>query len=287
MRVAVRGDSVSLSEHIVDVNEATFGDEVLQRSFDVPVVVDFWAPWCAPCRTLGPILERAAIEAGGAFRLARVNVDDNPQLSIRFGVQGIPAVKAFRQGEVVSEFVGAQPEPVVHRFLERVAPAEVDAGLVRALGLQAARHWAKAEAAFRDVLAREETNPAASLGLVECLLMQARGQQAKAALVDFPPSTEWATAEKLRPLAEWLARAASLEPADPDDPLETQYLQAGRLIGLGNLEAAMDGLLDVLRSDKDYRGGQARLALLGLFALLGDEDRLTRAYREELASILF
>jgi len=188
---------VSLSEHIVDVNEATFGDEVLQRSFDVPVVVDFWAPWCAPCRTLGPILERAAIEAGGAFRLARVNVDDNPQLSIRFGVQGIPAVKAFRQGEVVSEFVGAQPEPVVHRFLERVAPAEVDAGLVRALGLQAARHWAEAEAAFRDVLAREETNPAASLGLVECLLMQGRGQQAKAALVDFPPSTEWATAEKL------------------------------------------------------------------------------------------
>ena len=278
---------MGLSEHIVDVNEATFGDEVLQRSFDVPVVVDFWAPWCAPCRTLGPILERAAIEAGGAFRLARVNVDDNPQLSIRFGVQGIPAVKAFRQGEVVSEFVGAQPEPVVRRFLERVAPAAVDTGLVRALGLQAARHWAEAETAFREVVTREEANPAANLGLVECLLMQGRGREAKAALVDFPPSTEWAVAERLRPLAEWLAQAASLEPVDSDDPLGPQYLQAGRLISLGNLEAAMDGLLDVLRGDKDYRGGQARLALLGLFVLLGDEDRLTRAYRDELASILF
>lgn len=278
---------MSLSEHIVDVNEANFGDEVVQRSFDVPVVVDFWAPWCAPCRTLGPILERAAIEAGGAFRLARVNVDDSPQLSVRFGVQGIPAVKAFRQGEVVSEFVGAQPESVVHRFLERVAPAQVDAGLVRALGLRAARQWPEAEAAFRDVLSREEANPPASLGLLECLLMQGRGREAKSLLAEFPPSTEWATAEKLRPLAELLTEAASIEPSDPDDPLGTQVLQAGRLVARGNLEAAMDGLLDVLRSDKDYRGGQPRLALLGIFALLGDDDPLTRSYRDELASVLF
>jgi putative thioredoxin len=278
---------VSLSEHIIDVDEKTFGDEVIQRSFEIPVVVDFWAPWCAPCRTLSPVLERAAIEAGGAFRLARVNVDDNPQLSIRFGVRGIPAVKAFRQGEVVSEFVGAQPEPVVRRFLERVAPAQVDAGLVRALGLRAARRWPEAEGAFRELLSREESNPAASFGLLECLLMQGNGKEAAAVLADFPPGTEWAAAEKLRPLAELLRRAGSLEPANPDDPLEAQYLQAGRLIGRGNLEAAMDGLLDVLRSDKNYRSGQARLALLGLFALLGDEDPLTRSYREELASILF
>jgi putative thioredoxin len=278
---------LTLSEHIVDVDEKTFGDEVIQRSFEIPVVVDFWAPWCAPCRTLGPILERATIEAGGAFRLARVNVDDSPQLSIRFGVRGIPAVKAFRQGEVVSEFVGAQPEPVVRRFLERVAPAQVDAELVRALGLRAGRRWAEAEAAFRDVLSREEANPAASYGLLECLLMQGRGKEASGVLVDFPPSTEWAAAEKLRPLAELLTRAGSLEPADPADPLEAQYLQCGRLISRGNLEAAMDGLLDVLRADKGYRNGRARLALLGLFALLGDEDPLTRSYRDELASVLF
>ena len=278
---------MSLSEHIIDVDERTFGDEVVQRSFEVPVVVDFWAPWCAPCRTLSPILERAAIEAGGGFRLARVNVDENPQLSIRFGVRGIPAVKAFRQGEVFSEFVGAQPEPVVRKFLERVAPAQVDPDLVRALGLRAARRWVEAEAAFREVLSREEINPAASYGLLECLLMQGRGQEARAVLADFPPSTEWAAAEKLRPLAELSAQAASLEPTNPEEPLEAQYLQAGRLIGRGNLEAAMDGLLDVLRVERDYRGGQARLALLGLFMILGDEDSLTRSYRDELASILF
>ncbi|HMK09325.1 MAG TPA: thioredoxin domain-containing protein, partial [Anaerolineales bacterium] len=204
---------MTLSEHIVDVTEANFAQEVIQRSFDVPVVVDFWAPWCAPCRALSPLLERAAIEAGGTFRLAKVNVDENPQLSVRFGVQGIPAVKAFRQGEVVSEFVGAQPEPMVRRFLERVAPTQADPGLVRALGLRAARQWPEAERAFRDVLSREEANPAASLGLLECLLMEGRGPEAKALLVDFPPSTEWATAERLRPLANLLAEASSLEPA--------------------------------------------------------------------------
>ena len=278
---------MSLSEHIIDVDESTFGNEVLQRSFEVPVVVDFWAPWCGPCRTLGPMLERAAIEAGGSFRLARLNVDDNPQLAVRFGVRGIPAVKAFRQGEVTSEFVGAQPEAVVRRFLERVAPSEVDAGLVRALGLQATRHWAEAEAAFREVLERDEENAAASLGLLECVLMQGRGVEGKSLLAGFPPSTEWAAAEKLRPLAELLAEAESLEPIDPEDALGAQYVQAGRLVARGNLEAAMDGLLDLLRSDKNYRGGQARLALLGLFALLREEDPLTRAYRDELASILF
>jgi len=278
---------VTLSEHILDVDEASFAREVVQRSFEVPVVVDFWAPWCGPCRLLTPILERAAIEAGGAFRLARVNVDDNPNLAVRFGVGGIPAVKAFRQGEVVSEFVGAQPEPVVRRFLERVAPKEADAALEKAQGLLATRHWPEAEAAFREILNRDEIHPAASLGLLHALLMQGRGQEAKRVLAEFPPSTEWARAEKLRALAELLAEAEAGRPGDSSDLLAVQILQAGRLIARGNLEAAMDGLLEVVRADKNYRQGLARQALLGLFALLGDDDPLTRSYRDELASILF
>jgi putative thioredoxin len=278
---------LSLSEHIVEVDDSTFASEVVQRSFDVPVVVDFWAPWCGPCRTLGPMLERAAIEAGGAFRLAKVNVDDSPNLAVRFGVRGIPAVKAFRQGEVVSEFVGAQPEPSVRRFLERVAPSQADAELEKAQGLLKTRHWAEAEAGFREILEREEASASASLGLVHCLLMQGRGAEARSLLARFPPGTEWAQAEKLRPLAELLAEAEVDESAQPAEALEAQILQAGRLVSRGNVEAAMDGLLDVLRVDKNYRRGQARQALLGFFILLGDDDPLTRAYRDELASILF
>ena len=123
---------MSLSEHIRDVDESTFEAEVLLRSHDLPVVVDFWAPWCEPCRVLGPLLERLAIEAGGAFRLAKVNVDDNPKLAVRYGVQGIPAIKGFRHGEVVSELVGNQPEPIVRRFLQRLAPSQFDRGLEEA-----------------------------------------------------------------------------------------------------------------------------------------------------------
>ncbi len=278
---------MSLSEHIIEVDDSTFASEVLQRSFEVPVVVDFWAPWCGPCRTLGPMLERAAIEGGGAFRLAKVNVDESPNLAVRFGVRGIPAVKAFRQGEVISEFVGAQPDSQVRRFLQQVAPSEADATLERAKGLLATRHWVEAEAVFREILGRDEPNAAASLGLLQSLLMQGRGGEAQSLLRDFPPGIEWAQAEKLRPLADLLAEAQAENGARALDPLGAQYLQAGRLISRGNVEAAMDGLLDVLRADKDYRKGHARQALLALFALLGENDDLTRAYRDELASILF
>ncbi len=278
---------MSLSEHIIEVDESTFSEEVLQRSYDVPVVVDFWAPWCAPCRTLGPLLERAAIEANGAFRLAKLNVDENPNLAIRFGVRGIPAVKAFRQGQVVSEFVGAQPDTVVRKFLLRVAPTEVDAALERALSLLGTRHWAEAEAEFRRLLESEDADAAASLGLLKALLMQGKGDSARQVLATFPRGVEVAEAEKLRPLADLLAEAAEAGTEVGADPLEAQVHQSGRLIERGNLEAALDGLLDVLRADKGYRRGAVRQAVLGVFALLGDDDPTTRAYREELASILF
>jgi putative thioredoxin len=278
---------VALSEHIVDVDESTFEQEVLQRSYETPVVVDFWASWCGPCRVLGPLLERLAIEAGGTFRLAKVNVDENPNLAIRFGVQGIPAVRAFRQGEVTAEFAGAQPESAVRRFLERVAPSEAARAGEEAASLLATRHWPEAEAAFRLILEENEADGRAALGLVQALLMQGRGVDADRLLSRFPPGAEWVAAQKLKPLASLLAKVERAEPAGSDDPLEAQLEQAARLIARGNLAAAMDGLLDILRQNKAYRKGLPKEILLALFSLLGEGDPLTREYRDELASVLF
>ena len=276
-----------LSEHILDVDESTFEREVIERSYEVPVVVDFWAAWCGPCRVLGPVLERLAIEAGGNFRLAKVDVDASPNLAIRFGVQGIPAVRAFRQGEVAAEFAGAQPEGAVRRFLERIAPSEAGQAVEKAASLLATRHWPEAEAAFRSVLDREEGNARAALGLTQALLMQGRGVEALEILDHFPPGQEWAAAERLKPLASVLASVERGEIEDAGDPLTAQLHQAVRLVARGNLPAAMDGLLDILRQNKTYRKGLPKDLLLALFALLGEGDPLTREYREELASVLF
>jgi putative thioredoxin len=272
---------------VLDVSEANFEAEVLGQSGRVPVLVDFWAPWCAPCRTLGPLLERLAAEGQGAFVLAKLNVDDSPNLAAEYGVQGIPAVKAFREGKVVDEFTGAQPEPKVREFLRKVAPSPADRALSEAHSLLAIRQWARAESALRRVRAAQPASGPAALGLARALLAQGRGCEALAILEDFPRSDQVITAEKLVPLAQLLCEIEA-----PDNPLEeteldAQYYQAARLLARGRLEAGLDGLLDLLRQNKRYRQGQPRLVMLGVFELLGDDDATTRDYRRELASVLF
>lgn len=278
---------MNISGDILDVNEVTFEVEVLLRSHEVPVVVDFWAPWCRPCQLLGPILERRAIEAGGAFRLARVDVDQSPSLAIRYGVQGIPAVKAFRNGEVVSQFVGQQPDSMVRRFLEELAPSEKARAVQDAKSLLATRHWMEAEQAFREVWDLDETNAEAALGLVKSLLIQGKGDEALSVFKHFPPSNQWAIAESLMPLAKFLAEVEHGKVNLNENQPEAQYHQAARLIARGNLAAAMDGLLEILRQDKNYRKGEAKQVMVALFSLMGDDDPLMRKYRSELASILF
>jgi putative thioredoxin len=275
------------SEHIYDVSEVTFGKDVLAHSHQTPVVVDFWAPWCGPCRMLGPVLEKLAAEGAGAFRLAKVNVDDNPRLAAEYGVRGIPAVKAFRNGQVAAEFTGALPEPRVREFLRKLVPAPFEKELGEAAGLLTARHWAEAETCFRGVFEKQPQNGAAALGLVKTLLAQGRGCEASAVLEDFPRTDEVLTVEKLRPLAEWLCAVEPAEPPLEDSDLDAAYFQAARLFARGQWEAALDGVLDVLRQDKRYRKGEPRLVILAIFELLGEGDPLTSAYRSELASVLF
>jgi putative thioredoxin len=275
-----------MNADILEVAESNFDQEVLRYSMEIPVVVDFWAPWCVPCRQLGPLVEKLAVEAAGAFRLAKVNVDDNPGLSARFGVQSIPMLKAFHQEKVVAQLVGAQPESAVRKFLREFAPGPAERALAEAAGWLTARHWTEAEQSARRALELDHGSGAAALCLVKALLWQGKGAEAVELIGQFPAGSEGISAQHLQPLAALLAEAASSADRAGDD-LEAGYLQAARLLGRGNFPAALDGLLGLLRLDKHYRHDDARKVFLATLELLGEDDPLTRPYRDELASVLF
>lgn len=273
------------SSHVVHVNEADFQTQVLEHSAQQPVVVDFWAEWCIPCRTLDPILERLTEDAGGAFRLAKLDVDTNPRLAMEFGVKGIPAVKAFRNGLVVAEFNGLQPEAKIRNFLNALGSETYELAIGRAEHLLAERGAAEAEAAFREVLEQNPDHASALLGLAKCLLLQGLATEALPILRNFPVSKQYSLAEQLTPLAQAMAELFSDEPGEDD--LSALYANSLRLAGRGELPPALDGLLELLREDKTYRRGEARKAALGMLILLGEGDPQTRQYRQELASLLF
>lgn len=275
------------SEFIIDVTEADFEYHVITYSQNAPVVVDFWAEWCGPCKTLGPILERLAEEAKGKFRLAKVNVDQNSNLAMRYNVRSIPAVKAFRDGTMVAEFVGAQPEGKIREFIREVAPGQGDLNLEKGFSLLDMQDPEEAEICFRDSLETSADNTRARLGLIKSLLLQGKGNEAKDLLFDFPASSEYASATRLQPLAGALVRLKNDSFNEAQNPLDAAFDNAVRLVKMGNIEAAMDGLLEILRVDKHFREDEARLIMVAILEMLGDKNPITRQYRNELASVLF
>lgn len=273
------------SEYIIEVTESNFQYEVLAYSNNTPVVVDFWADWCQPCHMLTPILEKLAQEANGAFRLAKVNADENPNLTMQFNIQSLPTVKAIHKGQVAGEFTGAQTEGAVREFLRKLAPSRGNLQLEKGESLLKLNDWKQAAEAFQKALQSEPDDPAALLGLAKGLLAQGEFSRALAILREFPASKEYTAAENLLPLGEALAGLQS-EPASTED-LEATYQQALKLVSLGNLAAALDGLLEILRQEKTFRGSTAHKVTVAVLEMMDPESEETRRYRGELASILF
>ncbi|HNZ13370.1 MAG TPA: tetratricopeptide repeat protein [Anaerolineaceae bacterium] len=272
---------------ILDVNEANFEYEVISFSQNTPVVAAFWAAWRQPAQELSALLERLAREAQGAFRLARVDADRNPNLTVRYGVRSLPTVKAFTQGQVVAEFVGLQPEGRVRDFLSSITPpSPFNLALERADGFYHLHQYDQAEKAYRRLLELQPGTPAALLGLARTLLRRGTAPEALTILKDFPDSRQLVQAELLLPLAERLMDLqAGRLPAEAD--LDALFTRALQMAQRGNIYAALDGLIELLRQDKRYGSGRARQAALGLIELLGDDDPATRSYRNELATALF
>jgi putative thioredoxin len=278
---------------VIDVGDADFERQVLERSRELPVVVDFWAPWCGPCRTLGPVLERLATESAGGFVLAKVNVDEAPAVAGAFAIRSIPAVKGFRDGRLVAEFVGAQPEAAVRQFLTTVLPSEADRLACEGESRAAAGDAALAEVRFTEVLASDARHPRALLGLAR--LHAARGEHAEAlALVErVPGGPSAADAERLAAELRMrvdgsgdetaLRRRVAAAPADLDARLALGRLLAAR----GRYAEALAELVEVVRRDPRHADEAARKAMLDVFTALGQGDPLVDRYRSELAKTLY
>ena len=274
------------SDYIIHVDESDFQYEVLQYSTHIPVLVDFWAEWCVPCRVLDPKLEALAMEADGSFRLAKVNVDENSRLAKRYKIRSLPAVKAFVDGNVVAEFSGVLGDEGLKDFVHRLAPTPEDLEYAKGQNLMILGDYAAAEDAFREFLSIHSAHPGALLGLVRALLMQGEGEEASRLLRRFPASSEYATAQQLKPVALAFVEFRG-QAIQSDNPLEAAFRNGIRLSMRGNILAAMDGFLDILRMDRHYRKGQVKDVFVGLLALIGDEHPDARQYRQDLSAVLF
>jgi putative thioredoxin len=277
------------SPHISDVTTDEFQVAVLQRSREVPVLVDFWAEWCQPCKALSPLLESLTADYEGAFELAKVDVDANQDLSAQFGIQSIPTVVAIRDGSEVNRFSGALPEGSIRAFLDAVLPSELDTMVDEARTALVDGDNAAAEHIFLQVLERQSDHPDAGTSLASLLIDQG---DTDGALIVLGKLVATADVERLQSAARLRQSAgddiSALEIAAASDPAdEAAQLELARaLAAKSQYEPALDRLLAVVQANGSARES-ARLAMVDIFGVLGNEHPLTPEYRRKLAAALF
>jgi putative thioredoxin len=294
----------AVADLIKDSDTANFAADVIETSMQTPVIVDFWAPWCGPCKQLGPALEKAVTAARGAMRLVKVNIDENQDLAAQLRVQSIPAVYAFFQGRPVDGFVGALPDSQVNTFVDRLAktagpeqgPSPVEQALEEAQAALDAGQAGAASALFGQVLQHEPDNPVAVAGMLRCRLASGDAAGARQMFDGLPEelkaTPELASVSASLDLAQEGAEAGSIPElsakvaADGNDH-QARFDLAMALYGAGREEAAADALLEIVRRQRTWNEEAARKQLVKFFEAWGPTHPLTTSARRRLSSLLF
>ena len=287
------------SAYVRDVSGDTFQQQVIAESHDVLVLVDFWAPWCGPCRALAPLLSRLAETYAGKIRVAKVNTDIEQAIATQFQIRGIPAVKFFRNGHVVGEFVGVQPESAIKALIDKFLPNEIDELIQRSIALQRDGRTEQAEALLREAVTREPNNDELKLALAGILASRvtdhSRIEEARSLLDSI--SIGSGKSSDVEALRSWLDLSYAALSAPPTEVLEraiaanegdcsARFGLGARLAVAGDYEPAMGQLLEIVQRDRSFRDDIARRTLVGLFATLGHQHPLTIKYRTLLARAL-
>jgi putative thioredoxin len=278
--------------NVIDVNLRNFAAEVVRRSQDVPVLVDFWAEWCGPCKSLTPVLEKLAAEYGGRFILAKCNTDENQDLARQFGIRGIPSCKLFKDGALVAEFQGAQPEGEVRRFLDAHCADLEDQPLDVARQLIGGGETDEAIGILEGLLADDPKNDEARLLLVRAFIQQHEFDKAREALKLLPEMHS--EVKSLQQMIDYASSAseygtvAECEARVQKDPQDLEALyQLGVVLTLEDrFQEAMDRFLQVIARNKNYGEGKVRQAMLALFEVLGPDHELTHQYRRKFANLV-